>query len=358
MMERIDRNNYEMYVIDYLEGRLSQDREQQMKRFLRDHPDLEQELMDLEQTRLVPAAEAFPDKEGLKKQLTLDDAGYSHFDELCISRLEGELTDEQARVFDRLVAASPERQHAYGLYQKTRVAPDRAIAFEGKEGLKKGGASRKPLLRALYPWAAMAASVLVLAGLYLFFPSPDSAVAPLPSAGHMRPAQQVSMAAADDANQVVPDPNIITHQIDYNRISPELHMEVQNTVPPKPVLAEEEATMQPLEARYGISFDAGPVYAGIRTPELPLEEFREQGGTFDSYKKLDRFLNRRVNYALASTLHRNDFSLWDVAGAGLKGISNITGKELALERHYNQKGELQRLALKTESFSFSTRVNK
>lgn len=358
-MERIDRNNYEMYVIDYLEGRLSQEQEQEMKRFLRDHPDLEQELMDLEQTRLVPAAEAFPDKERLKKQLTLDDAGYSHFDELCISRLEGELTDEQARVFDRLLEASPERRHAYALYQKTRVAPDPAIVFEGKEGLRKGGALRKPLRRSLYPWAAMAASVLVLAGLHLFFPSPDSAVAPPPSASHMRPAQQAAMAEADDASQVVPDPNLITHQIDYNRISPERHREVQNTLPPPPVLAEEEeATIQPLQARYGMSFDVEPVYAGLRIPELPLEEFREQGGTFDSYKKLDRFLNRRVNYALASTVHRNDFSLWDVAGAGLKGISNITGKELALERHYNQQGELQRLALKTESFRFSTRVNK
>lgn len=347
-----------MYVIDYLEGHLPQEQEQEMKRFFRDHPDLEQELRDLEQTRLVPAGDAFPDKERLKKQLTLDDAGYSHFDELCISRLEGELTDEQARVFDRMVEASPERHHAYALYQKTRMAPDPAIMFEGKDDLKKGGSSRKPALRALYPWAARAASVLLLAGMYLFFPSPDSAVAPLPSAGPMRTAQQTTVAGVDDAGQVVPDPNTITHQIAYNRIAPELHMEVQNTLPPQPVFAEEETSMQPLQARYGMSFDAEPFYAGIRIPELPLEEFRERGGTFDSYQKLDRFLNRRVDYALASTMQRSDFSLWDVAGAGLKGISKITGKELALERHYNPEGELQRLALKTESFSFSTRVNK
>jgi len=357
-MKRIDRNNYERYVIDYLEGQVSGEAEREMKRFLKGHPDLEQELRDLEQARLVPTGESYPDKEQLKKKLTLDDAGYSHFDELCISKLEGELSDEQAAVFDRMVEASPGRGHDYALYQKTRLTPDLTLTFDGKQQLKKYGQRRKPLMRYLYPWAAVAASVLVLAGVYLFFPSPDSASSPGPSATHIRPSSQTTVAGVDDAAQVVPDPNTITEHIDYNEISSQLNVEVETAMATQTFFSGEEDLMRPLQPLYGMDFNPEPVYASIQIPALPLEEFREHGGTFDSYQKLDRFLNRRVNYALASTVGRPDFSLWDVAGAGLKGISKITGKELALERHYNQQGELQRLALRTESFNFSTRVNK
>ena len=357
-MEKIDRHNYEMYMIDYLEGQLSAEQEQEMERFLREHPDVEQELGDLEQMRLVPAGDTFPDKERLKKKLTLEDAGYSHFDELCISRLEGELTDEQARLFDRMVEASPEHRHTWSLYQKTRVLPDPAVVFDGKADLKKTGRSRVLWMRSLYPWAAMAASVLLLAGLYLFYPSPDPTVAPSASSGEMGASAPTTVAGDIEPDQLVPDPNTLTHPIHYNRISSQLNVEVQNALPSEPALAGERVSMQPLQPRYGMDFDAGPMYATIQIPDLPLEEFREQGGTFDSYRKLDRFLNRRVNYTLASTVGSNDFSLWDVAGAGLNGISKITGKELSLERYYNQQGELQRLALRTESFRFSTRVNK
>jgi hypothetical protein len=95
-------------------------------------------------------------------------------------------------------------------------------------------------------------------------------------------------------------------------------------------------------------------------PVLPLEETgkgRNQRNTFGPYQKVDRFLERQ-NYALKNTIQNQKFSLWDVAELGIEGISKLTGKDLTLERRYNQDGELQHLAFKTESFRLSTNLKE
>ena len=367
-MERIGKDNYERYMVDYLDGQLSTGEAQELMRFLHNNPHLEEELRGLEMTYLHPEQEKCPGKEQLKQNLTLDDAGYTHFDELCISRLEGNLTSGQARVFDRMAEASTQRQHTWSLYRKTKLVPDASVVFEGKDALRQKAPGKKtpihkPLIRSLYPYVAAAASVILLVGLYVLLPSPQSVsesspIAKYISAGGEPSATHIGNSAEALADPDVPDPNAIASQIDYNKLSSKLNVEVQQQLPPSPGTIAQDIQMQPLKARYGINANVQPVYAALQIPVLPVEEFRERGGTFDSYRKMERFLNRRVSNTLASTAERTDFSLWDVAGAGLKGISKVTGKELALERHYNADGELRRLALKTESFSFSTRVNK
>lgn len=356
-MGRIGKDNYEQYMIDYLDGQLPAEQEQELMRFLRDHPHLEEELRGLERAYLEPEPMNCPGKQQLKRTLTLDDQGYTHFDELCISRLEGNLTPEQARVFDRVVEASPASQHAWSLYRKTKLVPDASVTFREKSRLRKKSAVRTNRVRTLYPYLSAAASVILLVGLYLLLPSPQPGSLTGTAEGYTSPAPETFATDIGDGTETFTDPNTITSKIDYSKISSKLNVEVRQQLPPPPAATAEETQLKPLNPQYGINFNVQPVYASIRIPALPVDEFRDRGSTFDSYRKMERIINRRVSNTLASA-EGQDFSLWDVAGAGLKGISKVTGKELALERHYNANGELQRLALKTESFRFSTRVNK
>ena len=48
---KINRNNYEMYFIDYLDGVLSPDLVSELLLFLDENPDLKEELSDLDALR-------------------------------------------------------------------------------------------------------------------------------------------------------------------------------------------------------------------------------------------------------------------------------------------------------------------
>lgn len=65
---KIDLNNYEEYIIDYLEGNLSPDKYVEMKKFLQVRPELAQEILNLEIIPLQPNMDiVFKDKKSLKK---------------------------------------------------------------------------------------------------------------------------------------------------------------------------------------------------------------------------------------------------------------------------------------------------
>jgi hypothetical protein len=150
----------------------------------------------------------------------------------------------------------------------------------------------------------------------------------------------------------------LADDIDYDR----LNAGSVQLMPAEPLAAaEEEASpvrtaMQRMQPRLGVSLKEEPVLAQLQKPSLPLRNM--QGGRiqFDTYRKMDRILDRQVAYALKNTVRQPKFSLWDIADLGLEGISKLTGKELTLERRYNNQGELQKLAFRTESFAMSTQL--
>lgn len=356
-MEKITRDNYERYMMDYLEGQLSPEQVRELEDFLNSNPGLREEMKDLEQMYLVPSAEAYDGKENLKKQLTLDEPGYSHFDELCISRVEGTLTPSQVEVFDRMMEESGERQKIYRQYAMTRLQPDLSVGYPHKASLKKKGGKTLPMW-GIYSRIALAASIALLVSLYVLLPSPHETTTPVHTTKAGMNVREVPVAESPGATSPMDVDPAIPLKIDHNKLSSQL------TVEAKPVgenrisrsgVGRSLASVQHLEPQLGMDAPDPVAYAGLAVPHMPGAEQPARRIEFDTYQKLDRFLERRVNYALQQ---RPEFSIWDVAGAGLKGISKLTGKELALERRYNQQGELQTLALKTEHFSLSTKIKE
>ena len=57
---QIDRSNYEIWFIDWLDGNLNSLQVEQLKLFLDQNPDLREELNDLTTMNLVSPADSFP----------------------------------------------------------------------------------------------------------------------------------------------------------------------------------------------------------------------------------------------------------------------------------------------------------
>ena len=136
----INRNTYEVYFIDYLNGNLSDYELKQLIDFLDHNPDLEQELKDItsfsKNTKLIPDSKHTFNAQSLKKTPILKDSR-SNFDELCISFHEGLLNEQEEYEFLELIEHKEEFESSFNTYAQTKLKADTNIIFPNKANLKK-----------------------------------------------------------------------------------------------------------------------------------------------------------------------------------------------------------------------------
>jgi hypothetical protein len=159
-MERIDRNNYETFFIDYLDGSLPVGEIDQLLDFLTENPDLAEELKDLEKIKLQPSdASGFSFQHLKKTDLDLPEV----FEETCIRAIENDLNEIDKELFQQHISKNKDHWKKYELFRSTILEPNPLIVFENKQHLKKKGNVVLPII-----W--LSAAAVVLLGLFLILP--------------------------------------------------------------------------------------------------------------------------------------------------------------------------------------------
>ncbi|GEM_PF-5448028 len=175
----INEQNYEAWFLDFLEGRLSEARQQALQDFLARHPHLRDELEQMQMIYLEPELHRIP-KDDLKApaiELPL-------LDRLLIAELEGDLTPRERRRLQALMQRSPVVSRTRRLYQMVRLHPE-DLSFPAKDRLK-----RRPVLRFNYKVYA-AAAALVLAAVLLFLWRPFGPGGSAPAVAHVPAVEQL-----------------------------------------------------------------------------------------------------------------------------------------------------------------------
>ena len=164
---KINRNNYESYFIDYLEGNLDESLVDDFIEFLTSNPDLKEELSMFEPVSVEPGNIVFGKKELLfKEHFDLE----SEFNHAAVASFEGDLSDTEKAAFDKYIAAHPEKQEELTLFAQTKLIPDENIVFSKKNRLYK-----KTLVKTITLWGSRVAAVLVLAiSVFLFIQRNES----------------------------------------------------------------------------------------------------------------------------------------------------------------------------------------
>ncbi|MFP4041855.1 MAG: hypothetical protein ACLFT6_03740 [Bacteroidales bacterium] len=344
-MNKINRNNYEIYFIDYLDGTINHQDKEELMTFLRENPDLKSELellsnedIGLSQNKQI----TFPHKINLFKKAQLKNEEHSHIDELCIAKLEGDLKDNEEKEFDRLITSNKNTAETYKLYQKTKIKADKSIVFPNKNNLKRH--KTVFLNHRIKQALAYAAGILLLVALitntstnntnnYDKYLSNNDIYLNLPD---ITPHTYQS-----EFKQEIYEENIINSYSNNNNLSPNIINKTTNAA---------DTPMQKIQ----------PVYAALSGGKSPLYA----GTDIDLKLKNNPVLKQNRHQLLAKTPQiqkenkSGNSTLLDLAEMGFNGISKITGKELALERKYDEKGNLKQLAFKSESFMLTTNVNK
>lgn len=143
-MSRINRNNYEAWFLDYIEGNLPSDMAGEFHEFLLLNPDLAEDLELAVEPVLSPDFPA-PDFSHLKVEIS---------EEQLVSIVEGDLDDKTREDFLSLIKDSPAEKELE-LLRKTILIPDSTVEFPFKNELKKEGGKIRTLFYAVTSAAAI-----------------------------------------------------------------------------------------------------------------------------------------------------------------------------------------------------------
>jgi hypothetical protein len=236
---KINRENYELYFIDYLDGNLPVEDVDDVLDFLQDNPDLANELKGLNDFGSITEPVEVRNWEHLKK---LDEAEIPVFDRDCIRFVENEMDPVEKSNFVAAVAVSSEKERTLKLYKATLLKADESVVFENKNGLKRR-------IVPIYRYWIAAAAVWILAMVF-WFAIPKTK--PYSEALPMQTAIDLSVHQPP-----VPKPEIVLQKPDFKKIS-------KKAIVAEEIYAEKQLDQTPVEERI---IDV-PSPLAARTPEL------------------------------------------------------------------------------------------
>ena len=132
----IDRHNYEEYFLLYIDNELNVDQKKQVELFVQENPDLEEELVMLKQSRLIPDVSIVFHRKHL---LMKEDAPHStsfinrtNYEQWLIMYVDDELSAEEKLAVERFALTHEHVQQELELFQQTKLQAEE-IVFPGKE---------------------------------------------------------------------------------------------------------------------------------------------------------------------------------------------------------------------------------
>lgn len=132
----ITRENYEIWFLDYAEGKLNASQKETLFKFLQNNPDLKQELENFESIELPKTEKSNSPFNALKKNQSWLFNKYSE-EELVFHVSEGLLNKEELREWNELCQVHPDLLNKVAAENKVKLVPDNTLHFAGKSFLKQ-----------------------------------------------------------------------------------------------------------------------------------------------------------------------------------------------------------------------------
>ncbi len=161
----IDLSNYEIFVVDYLDGQLSSEAEMELMDFLNQHPDLKEEVEGLELATLEPLGISADFKQELKKTpiTRVGEIGESNYETYFIASFEHDLSPEESTQLNQFLHVNPQLRDEYATHGQLILQADESVVYENKNALKK----RRVI--PVFAGSAVAASLTILLAVTFFF---------------------------------------------------------------------------------------------------------------------------------------------------------------------------------------------
>jgi len=362
----INRNNYEEYFLDFLEGNLSPSKEALLMSFLDNNPDLKEELDLLNELPEIKIEETFLEKSTLKKSASSIENNSDNFNELCIARVEGDLSEEANKEFGSFLLENDKRKKEFELFKLTKLKADESVVFENKQRLKKNTFSIF-LTKNRYSIMSAAASIIIALAVFTLIPKNTEVI----------PLNIAEVEKTEDEKAVIEEVRVeqfsnehFAEVIEPDRLAGVQEIVEKEQVSNKAEIIEKENFVdtfniieqknyyqyEKLMAR-AIKVDNQPINRSIVYPEYVISQIA-----------VPEFKNRHlsVKSIIAGVINKEVFNrdrkakieMFDVAQASLNGINRITGSNMSLTRIYDENGAPDKTEFNSRLIAFSTPAKK
>jgi hypothetical protein len=364
---KINRHNYEAFLLDQLEGNLSEEEQQQLEQFLLLNPDCAGELSELEPWVLEGQKLPFKKPELLKKVFP-DAASVLHdhnFDLFSIARMEGDLGEEQILAHQAMLEADAKKAKHWAQWQQTRLVAEPVI-FPGKDRLsRKKPFNRRILWIPLTASAAAAALLLVLLSRMPELPRQEGYSQAqeefTPGAIQESPVEAgVQAEEAEPVSDRIPAEQSETP--DLIRREAVVHPEQTEPVPAPEALtaAEPETRTAILPRSLAISagkFKHSSMISEVRPDKIEALSFEPVTVPAGSLT-MAQISEKGLQEIIEEYAEEKELSLWKIARAGINGINKIAGSDISLMASRDEEGEVSGFQLKSKRFSLSRPLNR
>lgn len=158
----ITRHNYEEFFLLYVDNELNVAERHAVEQFVQQNPDLEEELIMLQQSVLRPdEKQVFALKENLLKDTARQGlVNENNYEEYFVLYGDDELTSEEKDLVEQFVYKYPQYQVEFELIQQARLFPDQSLSFPDKAYLYRTEEDHHKVVP--FAWLRMAAAAIFL----------------------------------------------------------------------------------------------------------------------------------------------------------------------------------------------------
>lgn len=363
----INRNNYEAWLLDLMEGSLSADEVQGVRDFLLLNPDCDSGIEEMETLMLDVEEISYSGKEGLRKVLPDHSSKISEtdFDLLSIAMLEGDLTRTQEDEYFKELKGDEDKLKEWIQWKQLKLEA-KNILFDRKDLLKK-----KTALRSRVIWISIASAA---AALLIFFSLLDFDQG-------LNPNIQIS----PEAEAFIEGPGEI--QVLETPETPEIKPLSEELSALKPLLGESEPVKFSIKKQQPPPEKPDQVSDTIQTnvqeaaiQERPLKLARLDRSLISqhlqvSYDKIealepagypaysdqaadDLYAEDGLRRSYKEFVEKKDISLLKIASAGVEGINKLAGSDLSLDVSRDGEGEVRGFRFRSNLLSVDSPVKK
>ncbi|MFN2439092.1 MAG: anti-sigma factor [Chitinophagaceae bacterium] len=300
----IDRTNYEEYFLLYVDGELSSEQAAAVEAFAALHPDLQEELSVLLNTKLSAEPVLLKGKE----ELFADNMKINAIEESLLLYIDNELSAHERKMIDQRIKTDPALQLQYQVLQKTKLDAADKIIYPYKAELYH---SQPKAIRPVFWLRIAAAIILILSISLLWWTTTDSKVEPV-VAVQEKPAINKQLTTDNDKTPVTDTKNLAIENNTKTGVTPK---ETNNNIAKKKIIiTNKPAPVQPFEndeEDIAMLKTGEPVIDkkinSIETIKTPQPTLNTQAVTTDAITAYTTIEAAANNYnAVAATGNEND----------------------------------------------------
>lgn len=374
----VNRQNYEQYILDYFEGRLTASEEARLLDFLEQEPDLKAEFDEFENIRLEYPQEPVlnnSEKKKLKEQVIRN-----NFNDYAIACLENDLDSESRALYRAMVNTDEYLQKEEQLFMLSKLQADSNLQFPGKEKLKRSS----PLILLIKPvYMRYAASLLLLIGTYALYhqytQAPGGALGtesrPIPIAKQNKPvlADKPVERIKEEKKATGPTKKTTLPQLHSSPVKKaglqKMHKPVAaETIPGRTQVTPGETALHlsPLSASNMHSEPASIILPEVHTAYTPLVHTEAESNSDADFPELTETLRklavRRINALALQNSNREELKadaprihFFELAA---RLVKKITFNAVKLNGHYNEAGQLQSYQVQAGNYAMQKEINR